>query len=191
MRKLLVAAIIVVFVLESVSAQTSLGLKSGINLANLTGDIGDGFKSKIGFHAGAFIEFEISDVFSFQPELMFSMQGTKAKENNAKVNLNYLILPLIAKFYVVEGLSLEAGPQIGLLLSGKINGGGSDGLDLKEVTNNIDTGLTFGLGYKLDSGIFFSGRYNLGLSSVDDSNGEFWGNKTKNSVIQVSTGYRF
>ncbi|RZJ55928.1 MAG: PorT family protein, partial [Flavobacterium sp.] len=33
--------------------------------------------------------------------------------------LSYLNVPIMAKYYVIEKLSLEAGPQIGFLLSAK------------------------------------------------------------------------
>ncbi len=62
-----------------------------------------------------------------------------------------------------------------------------DSFDIED-TNVIDFGLNFGLGYKLDSGLNFSARYNLGLSNIDDSDSNV---ETKNSVFQFSVGYFF
>ena len=110
----------------------------------------------------------------------------------------------MAKFYVAEGFSLEAGPQIGFLLSSKLDYEGvgpgyseSSTEDLKDFTKGIDFGLNFGLGYKMESGLNFGARYNLGLSNFwdlpSDIDPEFGISdfKNKNSVIQLSVGYFF
>jgi hypothetical protein len=49
---------------------------------------------------------------------------------------------------------MDAGPQIGFLLSAKI-----EDIDIKDSFNTLDYGLSAGLGYKLDNGINFSARY--------------------------------
>ncbi len=191
MKKLFFAAIIAVFAMTSVNAQT-FGVKAGLNLANLTGDI-DNNKALTSFHVGAVAEFEISDEFSFQPELVYSAQGTHIKysedlgggnsyDADYKVNLSYLNLPLMGKYEVSEGISLLAGPQIGFLMSAK-----SDGNDIKDSMKGIDFGVNLGAAYELESGMFFDLRYNIGLSNIADSN-----NVTiKNSVLSVSLGYKF
>ncbi len=191
MKKLFFAAIIAVFAMTSVNAQT-FGVKAGLNLANLTGDI-DNNKALTSFHVGAVAEFEISDEFSFQPELVYSAQGTHFKYSedlgggnsidvDYKTNLSYLNLPLMAKYEVSEGISLLAGPQIGFLMSAK-----SDGNDIKDSMKGIDFGVNLGAAYELESGMFFDLRYNIGLSNIADSN-----NVTiKNSVLSVSLGYKF
>lgn len=75
------------------------------------------------------MEFPISERFSFQPELLYSGQGftmlTRNQDNifdtdeNVEFQLAYLQLPLMAKFYLIEGLFIEAGPQFGYKLSEK------------------------------------------------------------------------
>jgi len=62
---------------------------------------------------------------------------------------------------------LEAGPQEGFLMSAKAKVGG-ESEDLKDVTKGIDFGLDFRVGYKMDSGLNFGCRYNLGLSDIND-----------------------
>ncbi len=55
-----------------------------------------------------------------------------------------------------------------------------------------DFGVNLGLGYKMENGLNFGARYNLGLSDnldVDDFEAE--GAEYKNSVIQISVGYFF
>lgn len=100
----------------------------------------------------------------------------------------------MGKYYVTEGLSLQAGPQIGFLLSAKGKTEASAmGLsieeeeDVKDEFKGLDFGLNFGAGYELENGLGFDVRYNLGLSNIsdyDDANGG-------NGVFQITVGYAF
>lgn len=95
----------------------------------------------------------------------------------------------MARYYVAKEFSLEAVPQIGFLTSSDI---AIDELrvDGNDFFSSFDYGVNFALGYKLPTGIFIQGRYNLGLANLLDS-GEFDDDETKNSVIQLSVGYMF
>jgi len=192
MKKLLLFAAVAVFGFWNINAQeVKFGAKAGVNFANISGDETSGLDSRTAFHVGLVAEIGISEKFSFQPELMYSQQGFKMSVFgiDATGELDYLNLPLMAKYYVAEGFSIEAGPQVGFLMSAKAKAGG-ESEDLKDVTKGIDFGLDFGLGYKMDSGLNFGARYNLGLSNINDGEGsdEF---KNQNAVIQLSIGYFF
>ena len=190
MKKLLLSSVMVAIGF-TVSAQTSFGAKVGLNIASLSGDDVSDLDSRASLHIGGVAEFEISEKFSFQPELLYSAQGAKISEDgfDATFKLDYINIPLIAKYYVTDGLSIEAGPQVGFLLSSKLKvefDGESETEDIEDMSS-IDFGLSFGLGYKLESGINFGARYNLGLSNIseeDDSD-------VKNGVFQISVGYFF
>lgn len=190
--------------------EVEFGVKGGVNIATITGDVEDA-SAKIGFHIGGFAEIKISEKFSFQPEILFSTQGAKAEtkyteqgfavEASEKINLAYLNIPLIAKLYVAEGFSLEAGPQIGFLMSAKdkaeykVSGMGqtieeSEEIDIKSNSNSVDFGLNFGLGYKFTENLSAGARYNLGLNDINKKE-EGVSESVKNSVIQVSIGYSF
>ncbi len=118
------------------------------------------------------------------------------------------------EFFPIENFSIEAGPQIGMLISAETdydynytdyefpedNESMSSSEDAKDVYKSIDFGFNFGLGYKLNNGLNFSARYNLGLSGIDeerDLNNDDEEKKgfpfvdRKNNVIQVSVGYFF
>ena len=212
MKKLLLTAAIAVFTLSSVNAQDiTFGAKAGINIANL--DVTDAnIDSRTSLHLGVTAEFEISDTFSIQSELLYSLQG--ATQSNTEElpgfrsvieqewKLNYIQIPIMAKFYVSEGLSLEAGPQIGFLASAEVDidftvtdlfdgtsVSNSSTVDVKDSFKSVDFGLNFGLGYKLDSGLNFALRYNLGLSNIYDVSESTV--KIKNRVFQLSVGYTF
>ena len=90
----------------------------------------------------------------------------------------------MAKYYVAKGLSIEAGPQIGYLFSAK-----NESVDVKDSFKKIDFGANVGLGYKLENGLNFGVRYNLGLSNINNVSGS--SDKYKNGVLQASVGYFF
>jgi len=177
----------------------SFGLKGGLNFSLITGDGTDNLDGKVSFHIGAVSEIPISDRFSFQPELLYSSQGDKENSDGMEIKykMDYLNVPLMAKYYISEGFSLEAGPQIGFLLSSKLEGDGIS-IDMKNLFKKVDFAIGFGLGYKLDNGLNFSGRYNVGLSNIVKSNGTILGeemdtnnSKNQNEVFQISIGYFF
>lgn len=209
--KKVVLTIAAIFAFGFANAQeTKFGAKAGLNLANLTGDVQDA-SMKVGFHVGGFVEIKVSDKFSVQPELLFSTQGAKEKYSESqtgysyteesKLNLSYLNVPIMAKYYVADKFSIEAGPQIGFLMSAKsdysftqVAGGvttsGSETVDVKDSIESIDFGVNFGLGYDFTDNFSGGARYNLGLSNVaktesgDDT-------KVQNNVISISVGYKF
>lgn len=209
MKKLLFAAVAVMAFGVSNAQEIKFGAKVGLNISSLNGDLQNA-KSLIGAHLGAFAEIKITDKFAFQPELLYSMQGAKTEfsesepgysytsEDNWK--LGYLNLPLMAKYFATEKLFIEAGPQIGFLMSAKndyketetIMGDTdtfSGDVDIKDTVKSIDFGLNFGLGYEFTDNVFASARYNVGLSNINDINGD--DSKINNGVIQFSFGYKF
>ncbi|SDS94060.1 porin family protein [Winogradskyella sediminis] len=195
MKKLFLCAAMAAFAFTSVNAQeVTFGAKAGLNLASISGDETDDLDGRTAFHLGAVAEISISEKFSVQPELLYSIQGAKFEEDGYEETLkyDYLNLPIMAKYYVAEGFSLEAGPQIGFLLSSKYEAefdGESEEVD-NDDASSIDFGLNFGVGYKMDSGLNFGVRYNLGLSNIYDGEGSD-DYSVQNSVLQVSVGYFF
>lgn len=187
------------FGIALVNAQVAFGAKAGVNFSDITGERVDSFDGRTSFHIGVVAEIEISEKFSLQPELIYSSQGSNYTEDfdgedfDGLVKVDYLNIPLMAKYYVIKGLSLEAGPQIGFLLSAKDEYEDEED-DIKDFLKSTDFGINFGLGYKLESGLNFSARYNLGLSDnldVDEDEFETEGAEYKNGVIQISVGYFF
>ncbi|WP_044404482.1 porin family protein [Lacinutrix sp. Hel_I_90] len=207
MKKLLFTAAIVALGFTTVNAQeVKFGVKAGVNLASLSGDDTDDLDGRTSFHVGGVAEIMISEKFSFQPELMYSSQGAQTsfedefEKEEGTVKLDYINVPLMGKFYVAEGFSIEAGPQIGFLMNAEAEVeytnkefpefSASGTQDIKDEVSGIDFGVNFGLGYKLESGLNFGARYNLGLSNVNDYEGSD-DDKVNNSVIQVSVGFMF
>ena len=210
MKKINLTLIIAIITIVSVNAQTTFGVKAGANFSSFAYSDSYGEdnseKGRTSIHFGAVAEVQISDKFSVQPELLFSSLGNIYDDSEGDysykevMKVNYLTMPLMAKYYVAEGFSLEAGPQIGFLLSAKYDwddtymGESDSGTDdFKEYFKNLDFGLNFGVGYKLDSGLNFGARYYLGLSNIEEEEDDYYevDYSIKNRVFQISVGYTF
>lgn len=189
MKKLLLLAAIAVFGMTSANAQDGIGfgVKLGVNVASLGGDsygVGSSLGSRTSFHVGGLAEIPLSEKFALQPELLYSSEGSDWSIGNSDaLKLDYIRVPILAKYYIIEGLSAEAGPVLGVLISAD-----SDGNDVKDNFNTFDAGIGVGASYRLDMGVFFSLRYNKGLMNVNDTDADF---SNQSNVFQVSAGYRF
>ena len=186
MKTIIISAIFfLVSTLNGASQTFEFGLKAGVNLATISGNVSD-LDTRTGLLFGVVGEFDVWLNFSIQPELLYSTQGFKADGDTVKID--YLNLPIMGKYYVAEGLSLEFGPQLGLLLSA--NSEIDDEGDVGYQYSSIDFGINFGLGYKLESGLNFGIRYNLGLANMANFIDEIFNDyKIQNSVFQISVGY--
>lgn len=212
MRKLIFPVSVSILSIIQINAQADstspeLGIKGGLNLATIAGDDVDDLVSRTSFNAGIFMEFPISERFSFQPELLYSGQGftmlTRNQDNifdtdeNVEFQLAYLQLPLMAKFYLIEGLFIEAGPQFGYKLSEKVDSQPLDAGGETEVNRDdsyirdFDTSLALGAGYKFNSGFFVSGRYTYGLTNIYKDNTIFENVDANNAVWQFGLGFSF
>lgn len=191
MKKYFLAVLAIGTFAISQAQDVQFGAKGGFNFAKINGDETDNVDTRTSFHVGAVAEIPLSEQFSFQPEVLYSSQG--GKQDDLKLKLDYINVPLMAKYYVADGLSLEAGPQIGFLVNDEVSYDGDEfdaDLDLDGSYSSVDFGLNFGLGYKFDSGLFLNGRYNWGLSNILD--GDLSDDYDQNNgVFQVGAGFFF
>jgi hypothetical protein len=176
------------------NVQAQFGVKGGVNLASWGGDDADedGKKSLIGAYFGAFYNIKASEMFSVQPELVFSMQGVKYKDEDfdfeETFKINYINLTPLLRYNNPSGFFAGIGPQIGFLLSGKLKEEGEEEVDIKDELKGIDIAAALAVGYELKSGFGFYARYNHGFTSiVDDEDDDV---KIFNRVFQVGVRYQ-
>jgi hypothetical protein len=154
------------------SSDMKFGVKAGLNNSNYTGDADT--DAATSFYVGGLVDFAVSEKFHVQPELLYSVEG--ADEDS----MTFLRLPIMAKYYVADGFSLQAGPEFAFKIA-------AENELTDEFSKSLDYGLGLGAGYELESGLFFDARYNLGLANISDVDGFDVGT----SSIQVGLGYRF
>ncbi|MEO7991313.1 MAG: porin family protein [Chryseolinea sp.] len=167
-------------------AQFSVGLKGGLNFANLdVTSVSNTYNNRTGYHAGAFALLKFAKI-GVQPELIFSQQGSTVKVNgdDVKSNFSYMNIPIMIKLYTVAGINLQAGPQFGFLMNDPVVVNNNQ--EIEGAVKKSDISLSMGLGWDLPFGLTIDGRYNLGLQNVSD-NSSF---DIKNQVFQVSVGFK-
>ena len=104
------------------------GVKVGLNVSSMS-DLDDS-NSKPGFTAGVFADYRFNDWFALSADLLYSREGTTIKSDGYKQTMksNYLNIPILANFYVLDKLAFKVGVQPGIFLSAKIkdNSSGND-----------------------------------------------------------------
>lgn len=209
MRKILIfIAVAVLSIPISTSQELRLGAKAGLNVASFggPGHFG-GLSSRASFHVGGLVEIPLIGKFSIQPELLYSSQGGNYDyyfgffdaEVNGDIKLNYIAVPVIAKFYIIDELSAEAGPVFNVLVSAEkeiydSNKKAIINVDAKDDYKSFDAAIGIGASYRLNTGVFFNLRYNIGLLNINEDYVEDdikYKYKNQNNVFQISAGYSF
>lgn len=199
-KTFLLLAVVVLGFSTSVNAQEywNFGIKGGVNFTNMSSDGFEKTNSRTGFHLGLLAEIPVSDRFSIQPEALYSTQGTEATRMFAgesvtgEYQLDYVQVPLIAKFYLIDGLALEAGPSFNFLVQEEYDFE-SNVVDFEsdtEMASTFELGGALGASYKFNNGFFLNGRYVLGFTDTFDSD-NFDDEATKNNGIQLGVGFQF
>ena len=192
MKKIVVSLLFIAASTYSFAQQWAIGIKGGPNFANIDTEasLADNYDSRTGFHLGAFALFRGERV-GIQPELLFSQQGSTLKYSGSpdiKTNFSYMNIPIVLKLYTIAGINLQVGPQFGFLTSADV-----DDESVKDELKKTDFSLALGVGWDLPLGITLDGRYNWGLSDINDSVGQGSGASVgtiKNQVWQVSVGWK-
>lgn len=167
---------------------SDFGIKGGLNFATVYSD--PSASAKVGINIGIFVDIKSSEKFHFQPEIIYSMQGTSISQNgqSAQINLNYINLPIIAKYFVNKDFNFQFGPQFGALVTSTVSAG-TITVDASSLFKNIDYGLNLGIGYTINPKVMIDARYNIGLSGLakDLPPGE---RDLNNRVFSISIGYK-
>ncbi|MDT0554985.1 porin family protein [Patiriisocius hiemis] len=208
MKKQILLFVAIFFTFSMIYAQAPgevrFGAKAGVNLAKLTGEDIEDADGKTGFHIGGLVEVPVSEKFSIQPEIIFSQQGLQSKDQfgdvevESKFKLDYINVPIMGKYYITDGLSIQVGPQIGFTATAEqeveVEGDGGNELegteDVSDSVSGTDISIGGGLEYRLTNGLFFQGRYMFGVSDVGDDD-EVFGDSLTNSVLSFSIGFSF
>jgi hypothetical protein len=182
------------------------GVKGGVNLSSTrVEDSSSETDSRLGMALGGFLAIPMTPMFSIQPEALFSMKGDEISSGDMtqSLELSYLEIPVLAKLSLapeaVAHPSVFVGPSLGINLgaTSKIEGDPvipDSETDVKDLTKGTEFGLVMGGGVEMPIGatgkqsLGLDVRYNLGLTSIDDSGADA---NVKNGVLSIMGTFRF
>jgi hypothetical protein len=142
-------------------------------------------------HVGAFTDFQLGERLYLQPELLFSVQGAIEKldhgdmaglDDEVELKYSYLNIPVLFSYYISPKWSLNAGPQISVLMSAK-----HGKLDMSDDTESYDLSLSAGSEFEFFKNFRLSARYNRGFVNVT----KVAGKELFNEVFQLSVAIVF
>lgn len=193
-------------VAEKKKNDAHFGLRAGFNGSVTTAGFGNGnsFKDpsiKAGTYAGVFVTIPVASQWNFQPELIYSGEGSlqdgligNVSDNRyvlvLTTRLQFLNLPLLIQYNKGTGFYAETGPQAGFLLNAKLKNEfpapGQEAETKINGTNNTTLSWVAGIGYTLQSGLGFGVRYTLGMSKYIDGF-----NEQRVNTVQLGLQYHF
>ena len=176
-RKILIAALLLASV--GTFAQHEVGSlniqpKIGLNIATMTNS--DGSDPRVGFVVGAEAEYQATDLLSVTAGVLYSQQGIKADAFGIKstFKMDYINVPILAKVSS-GGTSAEMGIKEALRNAG-----------VDASVKSFDLAIPVGLSYEYKN-VQLDARYNWSVTKAISAAGE----NTRNSVFQITLGYKF
>lgn len=174
------------------------GVKAGVNLAEFRVDNVSpepDLNMKTSINGGFLVNIPLKNKLYFQPELIYSGQGSKVTPSagpSYEQDLSYIALPLMFQIKSNGGFFVEVGPQPGYLVRAQSEVGSTTTKNRGNF-DKFDVALNGGIGYTSRVGLGVNARYSLGLTNTyglgdgPDNNGPEY----KNSGIQFSLFYLF
>jgi hypothetical protein len=175
-----------------------VGFNGGININRISGK---SFDEEFSFDYGVrgFLQFNFSHKFGLQPEVGF-VQSSSTQSNDfsdiyddialggdqvKKAKLDYLKIGTLLNYNlgVTQRIKLQFGPQMGMLLSEKV-----DSLKTSQsIFKNGDFSLAAGIMFQLPL-VHFGARFEQGLTNVNDiDNRDTW----RSQAFQIFAGITF
>lgn len=144
-------------------------------------------KLKVGFAIGAEMGYQVNSWLQPSIGLFYNQQGSKIKQyygdltETENINMDYLTIPLLANFYVTEGLALKIGVQPCVLLSSK-----QKSIDYKDISNSTQIQIPVGISYEYKKFVFDACAFIPCTNAFKDDNSDL-----QNNAFQLTFGYNF
>lgn len=166
----------------------NVGVKAGADIHKLEGKA---FKDEFsyGYHVGGFAQIGLTKKFGIQPEVLFSQVSADTSSDFSSVykvgslssiKLKYLKIPLLLNYNPNPFVSLQLGPEFGVLLDDKSN--------ILQNGNNAfskgDLSMLGGLQLNISKLRIYS-RYAVGLKNINDIGNQ---DKWKNQNVELGIG---
>ncbi|MFI3287444.1 MAG: porin family protein [Rikenellaceae bacterium] len=197
-KLLLMCAALMICAVSASKAQDykvlNFGVKLGVNMTSLSGLSDLEASLEAGFTGGLYFEFRPAKVFGLSAEALYSGHSydsefyTGDKNVSFTAKLGYIDVPILAKVYLWQGFSVNAGIMPSFLVSSTLQIGNVDEdkslLDLNKAAFAIPVGLA----YNFSWGLMLDARYNIACTRIgaDDEIGT-----AKTSTFTFLVGWRF
>lgn len=159
MKKVLFAIFLSFLFLSGLQAQEDFkfGVTGGVVNSNVRGGLSAfGFnivsgsvQNKFGFFVGATGDVGISEKFHVQPELLYVSAG----------NLGYVQLPIMAKYYIIEKLYAQVGPQFSFSTNADEIKDLLSLVDAEDSIKSVGFDIAFGAGYEVLENLAVQARF--------------------------------
>jgi hypothetical protein len=195
MKKYSILLLVTLVITSASFAQSfKFGPKLGANVGKIEGK-GYSDSYTLGYHAGVFTEIGLGKKFGIQAEVLYNqinadtVSGFKAiyqnidQQNFSDPQLNYLSIPLLLSYKPVKILTLQAGPQFGILIDKNRNmlQNGQDAFKKGDLSMLIGAQVNI-------LRVRAYGRYAIGLSNINDINDQ---EKWTTTGFQLGVGFAF
>ncbi|RYZ75421.1 MAG: PorT family protein [Proteobacteria bacterium] len=195
MKKLFTFVVLCIASIAFAQPKFAPGFRGGVNFSKIS-DTDLDFKTD--FYVAGFAGVKFTNVYTLQPELGYSRQGTKGdyefyngfedETASIDISLSYLSLTIMNKFTFADRVSVMIGPHLDFLL---------DNSDNVRIANDADVGITAGVGCLLVDGLGIEFRVKKGfVSTIDndvftDNTGFFEVDQASNLALQLGLTYTF
>lgn len=206
-KKVLFTALALVGIALGANAQKltlHYGLKAGLDLTAINADGGKGFNGGYagGLNAGGFVELNFTKKWGLEADLLYTRFQNKSHNfysyylagntdanlqngntnSHQKIDMNYITIPIMARYSFSKILSVVAGPQYSYLISSSENF-----FYHRDAFKKSNIGVIGGVQVTL-SNFRFYGRYVYGLNSLNNAGISSQDAKWNTSEIQAGIG---
>jgi hypothetical protein len=182
-----------------------IGLRAGINFANVSKASDIDNSSRSGFNAAIFLAPKSKGILSSRTELIFSRQGYdyKSGSNTGNVNLDYIMLPQYMSINITKYFSILIGAQMAFLINAKADSTSNTGMtgqfgSIMSLYNKFDYGYGGGVEIHPFMGLLIGARVNISLGNLykTPEPGEQPSSfvpkvDVKNNLFQIYAGWKF
>jgi hypothetical protein len=140
------------------------------------------------YQAGLNADVYLSEIFSFHPEALYTLQYFDASNEAYNRDISYINIPLLARLHA-SGLFFEAGPEVNFALTAKNEAGDN----VRSDVNPVVLDYVVGLGYQLGTGLGLGIRYDGGATNVFKNNttNVIGNNSLKSNTFWLNLSYAF
>ncbi|MGE5106120.1 MAG: porin family protein [Sphingobacteriales bacterium] len=190
--KLFLLAAFMIITSASFAQGIKFGLKGGANVGKIDGK---SFKEefKYGYHVGGFAELKLSKKLSLQPEVLWNQINSDTSSDFrtlykdavnfnklSNIKLGYISIPILLNYKLANILTLQAGPQFGILVDKSRTTLQNGGDAFKKGDFSLLGGVQINISH-----LRIYGRYNIGLANLNDIDNK---DKWKSQGFQVGVG---